>query len=116
MKAVAALVLAAGLSGCGTIVNLTVGTDTGVKKGGSAFGGYLGGTVYRTEIYGGILNDIHTLDDEFRRGGWYLLLVPWIALIDFPLSLAADTATLIITVPVVLTREEDPPPPKASSP
>jgi uncharacterized protein YceK len=103
MKIVVGLLLVTSLSGCGTILNLTVGADTGAREGGVVFDGYYSNPVFHTQVYGGLKNDADLIEMQAEAGGWSLLLIP-LLLVDLPLSFAGDTVTLLYTVPCVLTR------------
>jgi uncharacterized protein YceK len=106
------LLLGAVGMGCGTAVNLAVGVDDHEGGGSQIFGT---GPGARTRIYGGIQGDIVSVGKLVRgeRGLVFsLLCFPLLVLVDFPLSLVADTITLPYTIPVDLLYE----PPKASSP
>ena len=105
MKEAGALLVAVCLSGCGTVVNLTHGVDE-----------YWAELHYpavpaETRIYGGIQNDYHgirsAIDGEAGASvELNVLSFLFFTLIDFPLSLAADTVTLLYTVPYALTVDE----------
>jgi uncharacterized protein YceK len=116
MRILLALVLAGSLTGCGTIVNLTIGVDDHESHGSvPAFGGTLSGLSWRTQIYGGIQGDIVGIGKCVRGEeglAYSLIFFPLLVLVDFPLSLVADTLTLPYTIPVDLLHE----PRKASSP
>jgi uncharacterized protein YceK len=109
---VEALVLA--LSGCGTGVNLWLGVEPEHPRTSASH--YAWGVDFGdTQIYGGIQNDVIGIGRAVRGEDgfwWSVISLPLLVLVDFPLSLVADTLTLPYTVPYVLTRED----PKPSSP
>lgn len=93
--------LIAAQSGCGTAINLSLGVEGDIP---TAYG-----RKFDTEIYGGILTDVHGIEEAVRGNEglwWSLIAFPFFVFIDFPLSLVADTLTLPYTVPYVLTRPE----------
>jgi uncharacterized protein YceK len=110
------LSLLAVLQGCGTVVNLTLGVETGESK--AATHSSWGGLSMETRIYGGIQNDVHGIGEAVsgEEGFWWSVLsFVFFTFVDFPLSLVADTLTLPYTIPAVLLREEkDPPSPPVS--
>lgn len=104
------LSLLASQQGCGTVVNLAYGVETGEKKASPHSS--LGGLSMETRIYGGIQNDAHGIGEAVsgEEGFWWSALsFVFFTFIDFPLSLAADTLTLPYTIPYVLTRDESRP-------
>jgi hypothetical protein len=96
--------------GCGTVVNLVLGVETGEKKASPHFS--MGAFSMETRIYGGLQNDVHGIGEAVsgEEGFWWSALTfLFFTFIDFPLSLAADTLTLPYTIPHVLTRENKEP-------
>jgi uncharacterized protein YceK len=92
----------AALSGCGTAWNLAYGVDTGAQVTAEWVG--LGA---ETRIYGGLQVDAQAIHKAcIYPEGWFHHYVVWfLFVLDFPLSFAADTITLPITIPIVLSRE-----------
>ncbi|MDC3379364.1 hypothetical protein OAX78_03685 [Planctomycetota bacterium] len=82
---VASLVALIATSGCGTIADASRGNGDFLRPGPS--------------VYGGLITDLYAL-------GLAPVLVP-ILLIDVPLSLAADTLMLPITLAMFLAEEAD---------
>jgi len=105
--AIAGMILLLALQqGCGTVVNLVLGVETGEKKASPHFS--MGAFSMETRIYGGIQNDAHGIGEAVsgEEGIWWSALTfLFFTFIDLPLSLAADTLTLPYTIPCVLTRE-----------
>jgi uncharacterized protein YceK len=110
MRRAVFVLVAVGLTGCGTIANV-------------------GGGRWRTsKIYGGVLRDVQSAEDwiadysaqpktELKQDVGVGVGVGLIA-IDLPLSAVADTLTLPITIPVTLSRPRQPdlPPPPVVNP
>jgi len=88
----AAGILLCGLSGCGTILNFTMGVS---ERGQPA----------RTEIYGGLQIDAQAVGKAFEGyQPWWFNVFAFLFVFDVPLSLVADTITLPVTLPIALTR------------
>jgi uncharacterized protein YceK len=77
--------------GCGTIMNL-------MPKGQDQIREEIG----QMRIYGGVVIDAHAYSEA--EGPWRKLLTFLFLTVEFPLSLAMDTATLPITIPVSASR------------
>lgn len=107
------VILLAGLvvsqSGCGTVVNLWLGVETGPAT--FAPPGLIGLSM-ETRVYGGLQNDIHGIGealDGHEPLWWCVMTFFFFTFIDFPLCLVADTLTLPYTIPYVLTRPDPEP-------
>src|SRR5438309_1306693 len=96
-------VLLSVMGGCGTVLNLAVGVETGAVVRAETLG--LG---FETQIYGGVQVDAGAVHKACKDPeGWFHHDVLWLLFVlDFPLSFVADTITLPITIPIVLSRDE----------
>lgn len=85
------------LSGCGTMWNFEAGADAG-------------GLNRETRIYGGVQVDVQAVGKiaEPWNSGWGRLIAGLFVL-DVPFSLAADTLTLPVTIPMALFRSREAP-------
>jgi hypothetical protein len=84
-------------AGCGTILNLALG----VEEPGARI------LSFKTEVYGGLRNDAHALKEAIEGfDGWLASVYYFLFVFDVPLSFVADTITLPITVPLLLSRVE----------
>jgi|SRR6516162_7696486 uncharacterized protein YceK len=84
-----ALALAFFLGGCGTIVDMAT----------------------EQHIYGGVQNDARMIGHPYRQNNEqedYFFPLVLFGILDMPLSFAADTVLLPVTITIVLTRPEDP--------
>jgi hypothetical protein len=77
--------------GCGTILNFMPKGENQIRE-----------EIGQMRIYGGVVIDAHALSEA--EWVWRKLLTLLFLTVEFPLSLAADTATLPITIPVTLSR------------
>jgi uncharacterized protein YceK len=84
------------LSGCGTIWNFDIGADAG-------------GLRRETRIYGGVQVDAEAVGKvvEPWNSGWGRVIAG-LFIFDVPLSLAGDTLTLPVTIPMALLRKPEP--------
>jgi uncharacterized protein YceK len=78
-------------TGCGTILNFWAPEGHGDR-----------GDLGHMRIYGGVVIDARTLSEA--QWPWEKLGTILVLIIEFPLSLVMDTATLPVTIPVTLSR------------
>ena len=90
-KAIVIATLFVSLTGCGTVMNLMPKSHALPKGSGEK------------AVYGGVVFDVATVSEA--EWPWEKLLgILMLLMIDLPLSLGMDTATLPITIPVTLIR------------
>jgi uncharacterized protein YceK len=77
------------LAGCGTVMNFLPDNHVFPDSGEKA-------------IYGGVCYDVKGAGKA--EGFWETLVVGFLLILDLPLSVAMDTVTLPITIPVTLCR------------
>src|SRR5579862_5089835 len=91
------VILLLGSLGCGTIITFAGAPSSKPDP------------EIRPELYGGIRWDAQVLGDgDITYHGTDLGIIKLCFLLDLPLSLALDTATLPITLPIVIVRASDP--------
>lgn len=94
MRALLVFAAAGVLSGCGTILNFSMGVTPPDAQ------------PPRTEIYGGVQIDAQLVGkavDGYQP--WWFNVLGLLFVFDVPLSLLADTITLPVTIPIALTRD-----------
>lgn len=93
-RVLTALCLMTFLPGCGTIVNLSAGRTPILRIEHAPPG--------PTEVYGGVWNDIEGLQNSNLLGPAFTAAL----LADLSLSIAADTLTLPVTVPIAYLNQQ----------
>jgi uncharacterized protein YceK len=82
-----AIVSAIAFSGCGTTANV-------VGAGGGPPRPYGGALLDACMTYVGVTNALGTCEEHSELKGPIFILLGWAALVDFPMSVLGDTATL----------------------